>query len=226
MMARLAVYYVPEPDDPLAEAGGAWLGRDAESGAVLRQPAIDGIARLTASPRRYGFHATLKPPLRLASGAAPEDFVDAARELGRTVAPFVAPRLRIGLLDGFLAILQAEPSDALHALADRAVTGLDRFRAPPDEAELARRHPERLDERGRQLLQCFGYPHVLERWQFHMTLSERLDDAAAAMLPAKAAAHFAAALAQPRIIRSIALCAEPEPDADFTLIERIRLIGA
>jgi putative phosphonate metabolism protein len=223
---RLAVYYVPEPGDPLARAGCAWLGRDAEAGLAVPQPSLPDIERLTASPRRYGFHATLKPPMQLADGATPAALISAAHDLARRITPFPAPPLRVGLLDGFLAILTAAPDAPLQALADRMVTGLDRFRAPPDAAELARRGADRLDTRGCALLARHGYPYVLERWRFHMTLSERLDDSTAARLLPQAEAYFAPALARPRVIGDIALCAEPEPGADFRLIGRVRFGGA
>ncbi|MFC7693522.1 hypothetical protein ACFQY5_32275 [Paeniroseomonas aquatica] len=62
--ARLALYWAPGYDDPLHRLGSAWLGRDAESGAPMHQPVLPGldIAELTADPRGYGLHATLKPP--------------------------------------------------------------------------------------------------------------------------------------------------------------------
>ena len=46
-----------------------WLGRDPESGRDLPQPGIDGIAAQVTEPRRYGFHATLKPPMLLTHAA-------------------------------------------------------------------------------------------------------------------------------------------------------------
>ena len=72
---RYAIYFAPPPASPLARFGRQWLGRDAETGEAVATPAHAGVApeRLaawTASPRRYGFHATLKPPFRLADGAA------------------------------------------------------------------------------------------------------------------------------------------------------------
>ena len=53
-------------------AGRHWLGRCAALLQPLQQLAIDGVApdalhRLTAAPRRYGWHATLKAPFALAS---------------------------------------------------------------------------------------------------------------------------------------------------------------
>ena len=223
---RLAIYYVPEPADGLTQAGCRWLGRDAEAGVSCPQPEIAGLAALTESPRRYGFHATLKPPMRLIHGATQAAFMEAARDLAASVAPFPAPRLRVGLLDGFLALLETESSAALHALANRAVIELDRFRAPPGAAELAKRRPDWLDALERRYLAEYGYPYVLERWRFHMTLSERLDDATAAWLLPQATAHFAPALVTARMIGGIAVFAEPEPGAGLWLIERLKLIGA
>jgi hypothetical protein len=54
-MPRYAVYYAPDPQHPLAQAGCAWLGRDARALAPLTLPACD----LVRAPWRYGFHATL-----------------------------------------------------------------------------------------------------------------------------------------------------------------------
>ena len=62
---RVAVYYAPAADDPLWARGCTWLGRDPETGVELPQPDIDGIAAQVTEPRRYGFHATLKPPMQL-----------------------------------------------------------------------------------------------------------------------------------------------------------------
>jgi hypothetical protein len=65
MEARVAIYYAPLPDDPLTSLSSSWLGRDPRSGEPVRHPDLDGIAEVTAEPRMYGFHATLKPPMRL-----------------------------------------------------------------------------------------------------------------------------------------------------------------
>lgn len=59
---RFAVYYVPT-ETPLARFGAAWLGWDVVSGRIASQPNIPGISDITATPRKYGFHATLKPPV-------------------------------------------------------------------------------------------------------------------------------------------------------------------
>ena len=63
MVARVAIYYAPLPQDPLTPLSSSWLGRDPVTNAPVPQPSLDGISEFTAEPRLYGFHATLKPPM-------------------------------------------------------------------------------------------------------------------------------------------------------------------
>ena len=91
MTERFAVYFAPAPDTPLWDFGTSWLGRDPERDIDLPRPDLPGledgdIARISASPRRYGFHGTLKPPFGLADG---QD----AEALYAAVAAFAASRL-------------------------------------------------------------------------------------------------------------------------------------
>jgi hypothetical protein len=89
--ARYAIYWAPDPADPLHAAGATWLGRDPETGAACPQPDFSGLAALTADPRRYGFHATLKPPLRLRAGRTYEDLRQATATLAGSRAAFALP---------------------------------------------------------------------------------------------------------------------------------------
>ncbi len=116
MSARIAAYYAPEEGDPLWTAGNAWLGRDPETGADLVQPGVPGIAEITAEARVYGFHATLKPPFRVATSWAAL-FADAERLAGR-LAPFDLPPLHVANLSGFVALRETRHCPALHALAE------------------------------------------------------------------------------------------------------------
>ena len=171
---RLALYWAPEESDALHARASAWLGRDAATGAALSQPALGGldIAELTADPRGYGLHATLKPPFRTAHGYAAAREATAA--LAARIAPFDLPPLAVFDLDGFLALRETAPCPALHAFADACVEGLDAQRAPLTEAEVARRRPERLSPMQREHLTRWGYPYVFEEWRFHVTLTRRL----------------------------------------------------
>ena len=48
---RVAIYWAPELNDPLHEAGSAWLGRDAETAALVQQPPHPGLAESPSDPR-------------------------------------------------------------------------------------------------------------------------------------------------------------------------------
>lgn len=222
---RVAVYYAPPPDNPLFAAGATWLGRDPESDAPAPQPDIPDIAEVTAEPRLYGFHATLKPPLRLAEGRQWFDVLTAARELADRTAAFDLPRLSVQDLHGFLALRETTPCAPLQALADACVEHFDPFRAPPGEAGLVRRRRARLSAGQEAMLARWGYPYVFAAWFFHMTLTRRLTAAEKARLQPQAEAHFARALSVPRRVGDICLFTQAAPDAGFVIAERLKLRG-
>jgi putative phosphonate metabolism protein len=225
MAARVAIYYAPSPDDPLAEAGAAWLGRDAERNVRLAQPSLPDIAALTQDPRRYGFHATLKPPMRLAPGRTWFAFAAAARDLAASIPPFDLPPLHVADLHGFLALRETAFCPPLQALCDRCVAELDDFRTPPDASELQRRRKAHLTATQDAMLLRWGYPYVFESWFFHMTLTRRLDEAEKARIKPAAEAFFAESAAVPRRVSDICLFTQAAPDADFVIAERLALRG-
>ncbi len=216
---RYAVYYAPGADSPWHAFATHWLGRDDITGAALAQPAVNGFepaafAQLTAEPRRYGFHATLRAPMRL-NGSVPE-FI--------AVVDALAARLRavpLGLLvpvymDGFMAVVPATRNPAVSALAEQCVQALQPLRQPLTEAERARRRPETLDARGLELLDRYGYPGVLERFRFHMTLSGPVDTATAGRLVAALAAPVSRLNGQaPAVLDRLCVFHEAEPGAPF-----------
>jgi putative phosphonate metabolism protein len=224
-MMRVAVYYVPQPDDPLFADAAAWLGRDPATGAPSPQPDIPGILEVTAEPRIYGFHATLKPPMRLKDGRQWSDAVEAANDLAHSVAPFELPRLAVSDVHGFLALRETQPCAPLQALADACVERLDHVRAPPTEEEIARRRKASLTPRQDEMLLRWGYPYVFDTWFFHMTLTRRLSaDEKRVYMPA-AQAYLAQALAVPRRVMDICLFIQPGPGEPFVIKERLTLRG-
>ena len=93
--ARVGLYFCPEEQDPLFAAGAAWLGRNPATGAPVPQPPHPGIEDVTAEARGYGFHATLKPPMRLAAGMSWFALLAAADGLAGQIAPFDLPPLAV-----------------------------------------------------------------------------------------------------------------------------------
>ncbi|KLN56040.1 DUF1045 domain-containing protein [Variovorax paradoxus] len=226
---RYAAYFAPATGSPWWEAGSHWLGRCAARGQLLPQPAIEGMppARqqaLTAAPRRYGWHATLKAPFALPSHLDARSLRSGIRHICNAWEPFDMPALAVVRLDDFLALVPAAPSRALNALASACVTGLHAFAAPLPAAELQRRRAAGLTPEEDALLQRWGYPFVLDRFRFHFSLSGSLrgiDETDVQALHAAAQRHFGALPAQR--FDAISLFAEPEPRADFMCIEQMAL---
>jgi putative phosphonate metabolism protein len=223
--ARVAVYYAPRPADPLFVEAAAWLGRDPESDSTAPQPDIPNIAEVTTEPRLYGFHATLKPPMRLAKGRQWSDVVTAAGELAERTVPFELPQLAVSDVFGFLALRETTPCRFLQALADACVEHLDHLRAPPSDAELARRRRAGLTPQQDGMLVRWGYPYVFGTWFFHMTLTRRLTVEEKRVYQPAAEHWFARAIALPRRVSDICLFVQRAPGAPFVIAERLRLRG-
>lgn len=222
---RYAVYHTPE--GALARFGAEWLGWDAETGMAPAQPRVSGLdlPALTATPRRYGFHATLKAPFRLAEGRGPEALLAALQDLAaQEHALPLRGGLRLARIGGFLALVPAGHSEALAALESRLVRGLDRFRASLTEEEIARRDPERLSPRQRDNLLRWGYPHALEEFRFHMTLTGDLDDATLARVRPVLESLLRPLLRDPYPLTSVSLMGE-DADGWFRQIARVPLAG-
>ena len=224
-MHRVALYYAPLTDDPLHRAASTWLGRDAATGADTMQPDIREIDEVTREPRLYGFHATLKPPMRLADGHTWDDVVAAATALADRIAPFDLPTLSVQDLFGFLALRETTPCAPLQALADACVEQLDHMRAPPSTDEIGRRRRANLTMRQEANLVRWGYPYVFDTWFFHMTLSRRLNADEKAQFMPTAATYFADAIAMPRRVTDICLFVQREPGAPFVIKQRLQLRG-
>jgi putative phosphonate metabolism protein len=225
MVARVAIYYAPPPEDPLTPLSSSWLGRDPITNAPVPQPSLDGISEITAEPWLYGFHATLKPPMQLAEGTDWRGFVAAVRAMAADIAPFALPPLIVADLHGFLALRESTPCPPLQALADACVEGVDSFRAPTSHAELARRRRAKLSADQDAMLVRWGYPYVFGTWFFHMTLTRRLSDREKAVVRPAAQAWFAPVLSASRRVEDICLFTQSAPGAAFTLAERIPLRG-
>ena len=225
MSARHAIYFAPDTGTPLARFGAAWLGRDAESGARLARPTVEGfgderLERITETPRGYGLHATLAPPFRLARGCTRTMLDEALAAFAATRRPFRAPPLTLAVLDDFLALILSDESEAMQALEDDIIHAFERFRAPPAPAEHIRRQAAAHTPRQEELLRQWGYPFVLDEFRFHMTLTCELDQPERDALR-RALAWLAAPLcAAPLAVAGIALFEQAERDAPFMLTRR------
>lgn len=230
MPERFAIYYAPAADDPLWLKAAEWIGRDALRGARLEAP-LPGIARealfaRSVSARRYGFHATIKPPMTLAEGRTPEELQAALAAFASTREPVAIGRIRLALLDGFIALVPAVQSDALTAFAGEVVAGFDDFRAPLSASERARRVDGRqFSPRQVELIDRYGYPYVFEQFQLHMTLTDRLPESERDGWMQAAAAHFGSLADAEMTLDRLVLFHEPEAGAPFARLDDFVLTG-
>lgn len=224
---RYAIYAAPK--GALWDWASGWLGWNAATWAESPHPELSGlpcsVAELTGTPRKYGFHATIKPPFHLARGAVAQDLHWAMEALALRLSPVTLDGLRLDGMGGrFLALVPDGDTADLMQLAATVVEALDAFRAPPDASEIARRNPDALTEQERGHLERWGYPYVFDTFRFHMTLTGELDDARIGAVEAVLAPALAPLLPTPYLIDNLCLFGEG-PDGRFRILHRYALSG-
>lgn len=228
MFQRHALYFAPPEGSDLARLGAAWLGRDAAGGVPGAAPVVAtggrALADLTASARRYGLHGTLKPPMRLAEGRGADELIETAAAWAARRAPVPLGRWVLAPLGPFLALVPDAQPAALTAFAADLVRDLDAFRAPPTEAELARRRASGLSARQEGHLAAWGYPYVLDEFRFHVTLTDALAAPESGPVQAAAAAWFAPVIGQAAVMADLAVFGEDAAGL-FHLLTRLPLQG-
>lgn len=206
MYTRYAIYVTPS--GPLAAAGAAWLGWDIATGQAVSHPPLDGIdlAAATSRPRKYGLHATIKPPMAMADGLSREALVDAAGAVAERIAPIALESLEVTRIGRFFALTPAGDQTALMAMAAKVVETLDHFRHPPTLEHLARHRQRPLTASQEHNLTKWGYPNVMADFNFHITLTGPLKDVEA--VRPLIAAYFAPVLPAPFVIDHLTVAGE------------------
>lgn len=224
---RYAIYFTA-PSGPLAKFGAAWLGWDVATGQDVEHPDLEALpkpaSQLTATPQKYGFHGTLKPPFQLAENTNANMLAAATADLATALAPVTLEGLTVSCLGSFLALTPLGDTAALSELAASVVSTLDPFRRPPSEGELARRRRRRLSPRQDQNLMQWGYPYVMDDFRFHLTLTDCLkrDELSQTQIALNAA--LADLLPAPFIIGDLTLVGE-DNNGRFHQICRFALQG-
>lgn len=228
---RYALYYAPRPEEGLALAASQWLGRNAETGQSRPLKAVSAftserLGELTADPRLYGFHGTLKAPIALAEGFSERDLLEAVGNFAVGRRSVVVPSMTLTCLLGFIALVPSKPSVALQDLADSCVIEFDEFRRPADEDELARRRAASLSPRQDELLLRWGYPYVLEEWRFHLSLTGRIsDEGELSAISELLRRQFMGFIDRPLAVRDICVFRQPAAGQPFTALARFTLGG-
>jgi putative phosphonate metabolism protein len=217
---RVAIYFTPAKDDPLTLGAAEWLGRDAFDDRIVRDP-DPMMDVLVSEPARYGFHATLKAPFRLADGRTLHDLDRELAAFGQRMQAFSLGRLTITRLHSFFALTIQATLPLLLEAEEAIRMAFEPFRAPLTEQEVARRNPQSLSERQQANLSRWGYPHVGQDFRFHMTLTNAIvDEDEAAQVEKRLRSQFSPVLETPVVVDALALFVEPRPGAPFRVHSR------
>jgi hypothetical protein len=226
-MQRYAIYWAPAPESGLARFGRKWLGSDPERGDLWPERQTFGLAadlveRATAAPRRYGLHATMKAPFRPAEGASEAELHDALRRFCSLRRRVLAGPLRLARFARWLALIPTAPLADLEWLAAECVVHFDRFRAPLDDADRARRSGL-ADPLRRSYFEEFGYPDVLAAFAFHITLAGPLDASELDVVEAALRPAITPFTAEPFEIRELCWFGDPGQGGLFRICGRAPL---
>jgi len=174
---RYAVYFSPAHDTPLSEFGFSWFGENPLTGEPLARPEIKGIdpdliVQSTRRPRSYGFHATLKAPFKMKDGRDRDGLVASLTTFAESREAFELPALIPRDRGAFVVLGARKRATAMDSLAADCLRGFDRYRAPLTDSERERRSlADTLSARQKSLLEEWGYPYVLDQFDFHITLA-------------------------------------------------------
>lgn len=226
---RYAIYFAPAATSPLWRFGSAVLGYDAETGAEVDFPPAMARAwpnwpTLTAEPRKYGLHATLKAPFRLRDGATETDLLAATKAFAQITHGCALQGLAVETIGRFVALIPVGDIALLQELAGRTVNAFEDLRAPLSDFDRARRLNSSLTPAQIANLDRYGYPYVHDEFRFHITLTGSLPAELMTDVPRQLAASFAEVVPQgPVAIDTLSIFRQDRSDARFRIIARTSL---
>jgi putative phosphonate metabolism protein len=229
MSPRFAIYYTPPPASALARFGAGILGYDCFEAVDVPHTKVAGLDAptlklATASPRRYGFHATIVPPFHLNS-CDEDDLIDAASRFATRTASIPIGTLTVDTIGDFIALTPAHADPRLQDFAARCLTAFQEFRAPLSNAERERGSQFPLTPRQLELLDQWGYPYVLDEYRFHMTLTGSLPHRERHFLQYSLQRTFVDRAARPVELDAISVMKQDDSAARFRVLRRCLLRG-
>lgn len=224
MFERYAIYLTF--DSAFGARGAEWLGWNLATGTECKHPILGDfdLAAITKRPRPYGFHATIKAPFRLTEEASEDALLSRFERYCATTKPVRTEGLEISQIGRFLALTLRSKDSAVRALAGEVVQTFDPFRAPLTQADIARRNPDRLPSAQRSNLMRWGYPHVMDAYKFHVTLTGPMNEPILEIVRGAAGNFFASVLPAPFGIAHLTLAGQ-KGDGMFYEISRAPLKG-
>jgi 2'-5' RNA ligase len=226
---RYAIYFTPPPSSPLARFGASVIGYDCFERIDVAHPhtkSLNGktFARITAEPRKYGFHATLVAPFHL-ERVTEDDLVSALSDFTGDNLPIDVGPLTVDTIGAFIALKPETKVPKVDKLAAALVEFFDPYRASLGEADRVRRMTAHLSPRQRELLGRWGYPFVFDQFRFHMTLTNSLQASELASVKSALAELYGTIARNHVELDALSLVRQDGPDGRFYLVARKGLKG-
>ena len=224
MFERYAIFFTPT--GALATWGSTWLGWDSAKGCSVPLLSCAGVdvSSITAKPRKYGLHATLKAPFQRAKGLSFEQLQQATAHFATQHAAFSIGAMKMQHDNGFVALRPKSIPQNLRDFAVYSVKAFDMFRAPLTNADMTSRRKATLTARQDQQMLDWGYPFIFDDFHFHLTLTGNLSEQKAAIVTAALMPSLYPVIRTPIIIDAITLMGE-DSDGMFHQIHRYALTG-
>lgn len=222
-VARYAIYYCPPQENLLNKAAEEWLGYSAWLHEEVARPdglslPLDQLSKITSKPAVYGFHATLKAPMRLAEDCTFAMLSKAVEECAGILESIDIKVLTLRWIGSFLALVPDASSQELQNLSGAIVGQLDSMRAPLTDADIERRNPSKLTPNQLSHLHQWGYPYVGDEFRFHMTLSGPVAEEQKQEVENAARQHFGDLIDSPIYVDQLVISKQLDAQSRFRCI--------
>jgi len=220
--SRYAICFAPEKGSALEALGQSWLG------LAGQQPTVAGIkperlTEITRGPRSYGgMHGTLKPSFELNPHATEKALLAVAHRIAASLAPIALPPLELREIGYIVSLVPETSSASLENLAAGCVRAFDGYRRPLTSQEEDSYRRNRLTVHQKQMLEHWGYPYVMEEFDFHVSLTDPIPDDNERMAVMKAVEKIAApVLNKSLVMQELAVFCQRAHAQPMSIIARI-----
>lgn len=228
--ARYSLCVTPAPDSDLARLGRHWLGWDMDQATELPSLKIEHlpvpVLALTEKIRRFGFHAPLTSPFRLANGHSPLALHHTSQALAAHLDALEFSGLYLSADAGHLSLRPVGDLSSIERLRYVVDQVFSEYRAPASRQDqsLGRRRSELSTEQMKAVIDQKPPPPEPNS-QFEFVLTDKYSQTEANKLRQKLLPILTPNLPRPFRILSVSLCGE-DTRGWFRVIQRYALAGA
>lgn len=228
--ARYSLCVTPAPDSDLARLGRHWMGWDMDQATELPFLKVEQlpvtVLSLTARLRRYGFHAPLMAPFRLAEGHSPLHLHHTAQALAAHLEALEFSGLSLSADARHLSLRPIGNIRGIERMRHVVAQVFGEFRAPvsPTAEPTTRRRSELSTAQMKAVIDRRAPPDT-QAPEFEFALTERSAQQDASDLRRMLLPILTPNLPRPFYVQAITLCGE-DMNGWFRVIQRYALVGS